>query len=417
MADGSSLKRGGAGHAVLPVLIVGAGPVGLCLALYLAQRGVASCLIESMTAEAFLDQEPRAGSIHPATLEMLDDLGLYEKMEPRGLISPKFQYWDRVRDEMLAEFDHAALRNDTRFPYVLQCERGKIIDEAMQLLRQRPECEIRMATTFATFTQDGDSVEALVTHSSGEEERIRGSFIVSAEGGRSNVRKALGIEFKGFTYPERTLTVCVCYDFDRHHGYAYRNYLSDPDQWSNLFKWVQPERWRVHFPTNIDDAPEKVLGDDYIQAQLQRFLPRSEPYEVVHRTLYTVHQRVAATFRVGRAIIAGDAAHVMSPIGAMGMNSGVHDAVNLGEKLVAILRGESGLDVLDRYTRQRRHVAVNHTTAQTARNKKLLEEKDPVVRQRNHDILRRTASDPALAREFLLRTSLIKSVQEAAAIL
>ncbi len=317
---------------------------------------------------------------------------------------------------MFAEFDHAALRNDTRFPYVLQCERGKIIDEAMQLLRQHPECEIRMATTFATFTQDEDGVEALVTHSSGEEERIHGSFVVSAEGGRSNVRKTLGIEFEGFTYPERTLTVCVCYDFDRQHGYAYRNYLSDPDQWSNLFKWVQPERWRVHFPTNIDDDPEVVLGDDYIQEQLQRFLPRSEPHEVVHRTLYTVHQRVAATFRVGRAILAGDAAHVMSPIGAMGMNSGVHDAVNLGEKLVAIQRGERGLDVLDRYTRQRRHVAVNHTTAQTARNKKLLEEKDPVVRQRNHDHLRRTAADPKLAREFLLRTSLIQSVQEAAAI-
>ncbi|HKA40857.1 MAG TPA: FAD-dependent monooxygenase [Burkholderiales bacterium] len=399
-----------------PVLIVGAGPVGLCLALYLSRRGLRSCVIEALTAESFLDQEPRAGSIHPATLEMLDDLGLYEKMEPRGLISPKFQYWDRVRDEMFAEFDHAALKNDTRFPYVLQCERGKIIEEAMQLLRLRQECAIRMATTFHTFTQDDDGVEAVVTNEAGEEERIRGSFVVGAEGGRSNVRKTLGIEFEGFTYPERTLTVCVCYDFDRHHGYAYRNYLSDPEQWSNLFKWVQPERWRVHFPTNIDDAPEKVLGDDHIQEQLQRFLPRSEPYEVVHRTLYTVHQRVATTFRVGRAILAGDSAHVMSPIGAMGMNSGVHDAVNLGEKLVAILRGDNGLDTLDRYTRQRRHVAVNHTTAQTARNKKLLEEKDAAVRQRNHDHLRRTAEDPAAAREFLLRTSLLNSVREAAKI-
>jgi 3-(3-hydroxy-phenyl)propionate hydroxylase len=106
----------------------------------------------------------------------------------------------------------------------------------------------------------------------------------------------------------------------------------------------------------------------------------------------------------------------MSPIGAMGMNSGIHDAVNLGEKLVAILRGESGPDVLDRYTRQRRHVAVNHTTAQTARNKKLLAEKDPEVRRRNHDGLRRAAGDRKLARELLLRSSLITSVREAAGI-
>ena len=396
-----------------PVVIIGAGPVGLCLALYLAQRGVKSVVIEALREEDFLDQEPRAGSIHPVTLEMLDDLGLYPLMERRGLISPRVQYWDRQRDEMFAEFDHAVLRQDTRFPYVLQCERIKIIDEALQLARRKPECEIRMGTPFTAFTQDADGVEALVVNGAGEEERIRGSFIVSGEGGRSIVRKALGVDFEGYTYPERTLTVCVCYDFDKHRGYAYRNYLSDPGQWSNLFKWVQPERWRVHFPTNIDDAPEKVLGDDYIQAQLQRFLPRAEPYEVVHRTLYTVHQRVAATFRVGRAILAGDAAHINSPIGAMGMNSGIHDAVNLGEKLTAILRGEAGLEVLDRYTRQRRHVAINHTQAQTARNKKLLEEKDPAVRRKNHEHLRRTAGDPKLAREFLLRASLINSVREA----
>ena len=398
----------------LPVLIIGAGPVGLCLALYLAQRSVKVCLLETLRADQFLDQEPRAGSIHPATLEMLDQLGLYAKIEPRGLIAPKFQYWDREHDEMFAEFDHGVLKNDTRFPYVLQCERTKIIDEARQLLTHFPACEIRMGTTLESLTQDADSISAVITNEAGEEERISASFIVSAEGARSIVRRAIGVEFEGYTYPERTLTVAVCYDFDKHHGYAYRNYLSDPSQWSNLFKWVQPERWRVHFPTRIDDDPEVMLSDAYIEEQLQKFLPRSQPYEVVHRILYTVHQRVANTFRAGRAILAGDAAHVNSPIGAMGMNSGIHDALNLGEKLTAIVRGESEPAVLDRYTRQRRHVAINHTQSQTERNKKLLEEKDPAVRKRNHDNLRRTAADPKLAREFLLRTSLINSVHEAA---
>lgn len=398
----------------LPVLIVGAGPVGLCLALYLAQRSVEVCLIETLRADQFLDQEPRAGSIHPATLEMLDQLGLYAKIEPRGLIAPIFQYWDREHDEMFAEFDHGVLKNDTRFPYVLQCERTKIIDEARQLLTQFPACEIRMGTNLESLTQNADSISAVITNEAGEKERISASFIVSAEGARSIVRRAIGVEFEGYTYPERTLTVAVCYDFDKHHGYAYRNYLSDPSQWSNLFKWVQPERWRVHFPTRIDDDPEVMLSDAYIEEQLQKFLPRSQPYEVVHRILYTVHQRVANTFRAGRAILAGDAAHVNSPIGAMGMNSGIHDALNLGDKLTAIVRGESEPAVLDRYTRQRRHVAINHTQSQTERNKKLLEEKDPAVRKCNHDNLRRTAADPKLAREFLLRTSLINSVHEAA---
>jgi 3-(3-hydroxy-phenyl)propionate hydroxylase len=129
-----------------------------------------------------------------------------------------------------------------------------------------------------------------------------------------------------------------------------------------------------------------------------------------------VHQRVAQTFRKGRAILAGDSAHVNSPIGGMGLNSGVHDAFNLAEKLALIFRGEAEASELDRYARQRRHIAVQHTQAQTIRNKKLLAEKDPAVRQKNKDDLRRTAEDPALALQFLLRTSLITSVREAAKI-
>ena len=136
-------------------------------------------------------------------------------------------------------------------------------------------------------------------------------------------------------------------------------------------------------------------------------------FEIVGSNLYTVHQRVAKKFRGGRAILAGDSAHVNSPIGAMGMNSGIHDAFNLADKLVAILRGQADDGVLDRYERQRRHVAVQHTQAQTIRNKRLLTEKDPAVRRKNHDDLRRTAEDPKLARAFLLRSSLIESLREA----
>ncbi len=399
-----------------PILIIGGGPVGLTLALYLAQHDVRSVLIEQFNERDFIEQDPRAGSIHPATLEMLDSLGLSERMHQRGLIAATFQYWDRQTDTMFAEFDHAVLKDDTRFPYVLQCERTKMIDEAMQLLRGYTQCDIRMSTTFESFTQDADGVTATVTNAAGERQDIRGSFIVSCEGGRSIVRKTLDIEFDGYTYPERTLTVAVAYDFDKHHGYSYRNYISDPGQWSNLFKWTQPERWRVHFPTNIDDDPDKMLSDAHIEDQLQRFLPNSQKFEVVHRTLYTVHQRVAASFRGGRAILAGDAAHINSPIGGMGLNSGVHDAMNLGEKLVRIANGQDALDVLDRYTRQRRHVAVNHTKAQTERNKRVLMETDPAVRKQNHDNLKRAASDAKRMRETLLRTSLMNSVREAAAI-
>ncbi|MCX7199019.1 MAG: FAD-dependent monooxygenase [Proteobacteria bacterium] len=384
-----------------PVIIAGAGPVGLCLALYLARKGVRSVLLETLPSDRFLEQVLRAGTIHPATLEMLDELGLYQALESRGLIAPTVAYWDRHNDTKFAEFDHTVLKEDTRFPYVLQCDRLKIVEEAWRALQARDACTIRMGTTLNSFTQTEDGVEAVVTNEAGEVEAIPGSFIVSGEGSHSLVRKALGIEFEGYTYPERTLILSVAFDYDKAHGYAYRNYLSDPVEWANLFKWGNPAVWRVVLPTLEGEDPDALLTDESVQARLNRLLPRDQPYEVATRSLYTVHQRIATTFRKGRAIIAGDAAHVNSPIGGMGMNS---------------VDGRAGLDVLDRYSRQRRHVAVNHTKLHTERNKKLLAEQDPAVREKNHDEIRRTAEDPARARQFLLRTSLIQSVREAEAI-
>ena len=395
------------------VIVIGAGPVGLCLSLALAQEGIPVCLIEALGDHNFLEQVPRAGTNHPATLELLERIGLYDKLEPRGIIAPLFHYWDRPEGKLVAAFDHAHLKDDTRFPYVLQCERIKIVEEALKLVKAHPGIELRLSTEFTAFSQTADGVVAQVTNAAGETEAIDGSYLVSAEGARSIVRKDLDIEFEGFTYPDRTLNIEVAYDF-RKHGYTERNYISDPDEWSNLFHWKgPPDRWRVHFPTAPDADETALTRPDALQARLQRFLPVGKAFDIVGSNLYVVHQRVAKKFRAGRAVLAGDSAHVNSPIGAMGMNSGIHDAFNLAEKLVSILRGDADADVLDRYERQRRHVALQHTQAQTMRNKRLLTEKDPAVRRKNHDELRRTAEDPKLARAFLLRSSLIESLREA----
>jgi 3-(3-hydroxy-phenyl)propionate hydroxylase len=395
------------------VIVIGAGPVGLCLSLALAQAGAEVCLIEMLGADNFLEQVPRAGTNHPATLELFERIGLYEKLEPRGIIAPLFHYWDRRKHQLIAAFDHAHLKEDTRFPYVLQCERIKVVEEALKLAKAHSNIEVRLSTTFTGFTQAGEFVTASVTNPAGECESVSGAYLVSAEGARSIVRRELGIEFEGFTYPDRTLNIEVAYDF-RKHGYTERNYISDPHEWSNLFHWRgPPDRWRIHFPVEPEAEETALTRAEALQARLQRFLPRGKPFDIVASNLYVVHQRVAQKFRIGRAILAGDSAHVNSPIGAMGMNSGIHDAFNLAEKLTRILRREAREDVLDRYERQRRHVALQHTQAQTIRNKRLLAEKDPAIRERNHAELRRTAEDPKLARAFLLRSSLIESLREA----
>ena len=395
------------------IIVVGAGPVGLCLTLVLTQAGLAVTLLESRTDENFLDQVPRAGTNHPATLEMYERIGLYKRVESRGMIAPIVHYWERQGPELIAEFDHALLKEDTSFPYVVQCERIKVVEEALAMAKDDPNCDLRMGTTFESFEQKSDGVVAVVTNADGEQERISGRFLVSAEGARSLIRNQLGIEFEGFTYPDRTLNIEVAYDFSRH-GYADRNYISDPEEWSNLFQWPgPPKRWRVHFPTPPDADPETLLAPEALQKKLQAFMQTDQEFDIHGSNLYTVHQRVAKTFRMGNVLLAGDAAHVNSPIGGMGMNSGIHDAFNLADKLIGIERGEMDTAVLDRYDRQRRTIAVEHTQAQTIRNKKLLMEKDPAVRRQNQDQLRKTAADPKLARDFMLRASLINSVRQA----
>src|SRR5947209_18595341 len=200
------------------IIVIGAGPVGLCLSLAWAHAGVEVCTIEALGEDNFLEQVPRAGKNHPATLELLARIGLYDKLEPRGMMGPLFHYWDRREHRLIAEFDHAHLKDDTRFPYVLQCERIKIVEVALKLAKAHPNIELRLASTFTGFAQDSDGVTARITNAAGESESLRGAYLVSAEGARSTVRKELDIDFEGFTYPDRTLNVEVAFEF-RKYGY------------------------------------------------------------------------------------------------------------------------------------------------------------------------------------------------------
>jgi len=251
------------------IIVIGAGPVGLTLSLALAQADVKVCLVEALGDDNFLEQVPRAGTNHPATLEMLDRVGLYAKLEPRGIIAPVVHYRDRQEGKLIAAFDHGVLKDDTRFPYVLQCERIKIVEEALKLAKAHQNIELRLSTEFVSFAQSADGVTARLIDPAGGQEIIEGRFIVSGEGARSLVRKDLAIEFEGFTYKDRTLNIEVAYDF-RKHGYAERNYISDPTEWSNLFHWKgPPDRWRVHFPTDPKAEESALTRPAALQARMQ----------------------------------------------------------------------------------------------------------------------------------------------------
>ncbi|MFL6833612.1 MAG: FAD-dependent oxidoreductase [Xanthobacteraceae bacterium] len=397
-----------------PILVAGGGPVGCIAALALARQGIPVHVFE---AQPRVDDSPRAATTHAATLEMLAELGLVEEVIRRGLIEPKFRIWDRASREIIAEFDFAVLKDDTRFPYVVQCEQHKLANMAIERLRRLAHARVDFSARVMSVRQFDDRVEALVEDARGSR-KIDGSYLIGADGGRSTVRKALGIAFEGYTHPERFLVLTTSFSFDAEHAQCSRNYFSDPDEWCALFKVTGDDGsglWRVLFPTRAEETDAQALDTDAVEGRLQKFFPKFGRYPVVHRNLYNVHQRVAASFGKGRVFLAGDCAHVNNPLGGLGLNFGIHDAMELSALLGRVLRGEAPAHILDQYDRFRRPLNIEYVQQQTIANKKRLEEKDLAIRAKNNEALRRTAADPVAHRAYLLRASLIESVRKRAA--
>jgi 3-(3-hydroxy-phenyl)propionate hydroxylase len=395
-----------------PVIIVGAGPAGLTVALGLALQGIPVLVLES---EPALPRDLRAGSFHPPTVEMLGALGIAEDFLALGIKVPRWQIRDRR--EVVVEWDLGLIADATPYPFRLHVEQYKLTPLLHRRLLSVGGAELRFGHRFLDATQDADGVTARV-ETSGGVEIVRGGYLVGADGGRSAVRHAMGVEFEGFTWPERFLVASTAHDL-APHGFTPNAYVSDPTEWAAVFKMPHegpPGLWRILVPSVPDMPEEALLEDSHVERRLQAFLPRPERYEVAYKSTYKVHQRVASEFRVGRMLLVGDAAHVNNPLGALGLNGALHAAVNLVEKLGPVWRGEAEASLLDRYVRQRRHANVEFVQAQSIRNKELLQERDPAVRAERLAELRRTGSDRARAREFLLRSSMIASVRRAAEI-
>ncbi|MBK1795505.1 FAD-dependent oxidoreductase [Devosia sp. WQ 349] len=389
------------------VLISGGGPVGLYAALALARSGVPVTVLERFDA---LQDDPRAATTHSATLELLGALGLEEEIRAAGLVAETFQFWDRVSGEMIAEYDHALIADETKYPYVVQCEQFKTSKIILKHLQDEPNAEVLFSHELLSFEASDTEVVAEVRTPSGYQ-TFKGRYLIGADGARSAVRKGAGIEFAGFTWEEQFLVLSTPFDFQASRGYAYRSYFADPGEWCNCFKVAAdgpPGLWRTVFPTLAEHTEAELMSDEAVQARLQRFFPKEGDYEIVHRNLYRVHQRVAKTFRLGRVLLAGDASHVNNPIGGMGLNGGIQDAANLAEKLARVWHGESDA-LLDLYDLQRRTLSTEFVQAQSIQNKKRLEAKDEATRQANFAEMRRMAADPVAAKAHVLRSSMIEA--------
>jgi len=244
------------------VIVVGAGPVGVVAALACVQHGFAVVLLEGLPD---VDESPRAATTHPATLEMIDRVGLIEPFIAAGLVARYFQFWDRPTRTRTVEFDHDLLRNDTPFPFVVQTEQHKLAHMGVERLRALGT-DVRFDTRVTSVQQDADTATVLADGPGGPVE-ISGDYVIGADGGRSTIRKSLGIDFEGYTWPERFLVLTALNDFERALGCCYRNYFADPHEWFNLFKVAGDDgkgRWRAVFPTLVEfGSADPQLLDRY----------------------------------------------------------------------------------------------------------------------------------------------------------
>jgi 3-(3-hydroxy-phenyl)propionate hydroxylase len=403
------------------VIVAGAGPVGAVMTLALVRKGIPVTLLEQLPDAA---EDQRAATVHPPTVAMLVELGLEEEAfseEPSGGMSaPLFHFRDRASGELFAVFDISLLAGEVPYPFVLQWEQYKLVHAALPHIKASGIAEVRFSTKVTGLEQHADHVDVTVANEAGETEKLEAKYVIGTDGAGSTVRRLAGIAFEGFTYPERFIKIGTTFDLlAANKSFCTRNYFFDPDEWLNLFKvkgYGPPGIWRGVFPVPAGESDEAAMSPEGVQRRLQGIHPKCGDYDIPYHALYAVHQRVAATFNKGRVLLAGDSAHVNNPIGGMGMNGGIHDAMNLAEKLSGVWFARAAPDVLDRYTRQRRKAQTDFVQAQTIQNKRSLEEKDPVVRRKHLDELRRISEDVTLHKQFLYRSSLFDSLKSANAV-
>ncbi len=390
------------------VVVVGAGPVGVVAAIAAAQKGFKVTLLD---AALEVDHNPRAATTHPSTLDFIDQVGLIDEFVKQGLVARYFQFWDRDTKSRVAQFDHELLKDETKFPFVVQTEQHKLVLMGLKRLDTFTDVSYQFGITVTNLAQGPDHV-ILTTQQDGQTGQIKADYVIGADGGKSTIRKLLNIEFEGYTWPERFIVLTSIHDFEKSMGCCYRNYFAGSSEWANLFKVTGDDykgRWRAVFPARTDESDEEALSDASAKKRIIELEEACSLESIVHRNIYNVHQRVAQKFRVGRVMLAGDSSHLNNPIGGLGLNCGIHDAMELVSSLDDIQKGADDTR-LDLYEKRRKTLNVQFIQEQTIANKKRLEEKDPNARKDRLDELRKIESDHVLQKQFLMKSSLLLSV-------
>jgi len=328
--------------------------------------------------------------------------GITAELIAKGRITPTWQIRMHETDER-AEFDLGVLSDDTDHPYRLQCRQAEL---GRALLRRLPAGTVSFSSPVLQVDQDESGVTARIGR-----DTVRGSYLVGCDGARSIVRREIGAEWEGGAYPENTILVTTKFPFEDHlTGLSGVNYIWKEGGTFSLLRL--PDVWRISLHPKEGQAAEDALNDAAIRAQVADILPAARDLPIVEKRIYKIHRRVASNYAKGRMFLAGDAAHLNSPKGGMGMNGGIHDAWALADLLSQVAGGMPDI-ILEAYERKRRPVAKDDIVGQADQNRTRMNAKGAEARKTHLAELQRIASDRAAARAFLMRSSMIEGLRRA----
>lgn len=370
------------------VIIVGAGPVGLITALGLAQQGVGVTLLDA--AEDILD-EPRGMTYHWAALAGLERLGVLDDAVRIGWLNHDWSAQVFTTGERLS-MDIGLLKDDVRHPYSLILGQDALGRVVMEHLQRHAHAEIRWGHAVTGFTQDDSGVTVHVDTGSGPQD-LRARWLVGADGARSVVRRGLGLDFEGMTWGERFVaTNCR----GRYEDHFVSGYLIDSEYGAVIHQITTDGLWRHTYAESLDLPVEGI--EERMADHFRAVLPGEDfEHEMLLWRHYRMHQRSAETYRVGRVLLAGDAAHVTNPTRGFGLVGGMFDAYTLTEALAAVLDGGDEA-LLDEYAESRKRVFWDYTTPISSDSKRLVFEPT----QERIDGFRKVAADPVATRRYLL---------------
>ena len=398
------------------VIIAGAGPVGLVTALGLAQRGIRVLVLEKNSIE--VPPQWRGSTIHPPTLAIFDELGLADEIIVGAIKVEVLQYRD-LEIQQVVNFDYDCLDGLVKFPFRLQYEQYKVLKLLRTAASNNSKIEIQYDSLIESVNQDSNGVSVQVSKN-GVTKSVRADWLVGADGSHSAVRKALGIELDGFTYPYPTTVVATPFKFEDHFpGLAPVTYWSGPTGRLSMIR--TPDIWRIAMTTPLEGVD--ISSDDRgsISEPTQDFIVAIDlllsripgvslaDLELKQYEVYRSHQRIAREFSVDRVALAGDAAHLTTTNGGMGLNSGVQDAAALVKALEAAI-ALNGSGPISQYAKERKEFCTNFLQPTTTTNHKTVDNPDYEARKSRLNELSADTNNPEIVKQTIARASMISEL-------